>query len=194
MSLIIEDKNRLNALADSIINANGSTAAQPATVEELKEQISNLIPLKSKFASGVFTPSEDITSANAPRINFALGNDENGKPIKPNIIIAYQPFAITDPTPVNATVYRIYTYGMALVNPVTYPTVTLWNASLLRRLSPASGGTYYTGWAQNGSSVADSDETGSAYVFNNSGFLLKSVLDTYPLLAGHPIVWLQIKL
>lgn len=194
MSLIIEDKDRLNSLADSIINANGSNATQPATVEELKEQINNFIPLKSKFASGIFTPSEDITSANAPRINFALGNDESGKPIKPNIIIAYQPFAMTDPTPVNASIYRIYTYGTALVNPVTYPQVTLWNASLIRKLSPSASGTYYTGWTQNGSSVADSDETGSAYVFNNSGFLLKSASDTYPFLAGHPIVWLQIKL
>lgn len=190
MSLIIEDKDRLNSLANTIINANGSNATQPATVEELKEQINNFIPEKTRFASGVFTPSEDITSANAPRINFALGNDENGKPIKPNIIIAYQPFAATDPTPVNATIYRIYTYGTALVNPVTYPSVVLWNATLLRKLSPTNS--YYTGWAQNGSSVADSGTSGT-YIFNSSGFLLKSASDKYPFLAGHPIVWLQIK-
>ena len=35
MSLIIEDKDRLNFLADTIINANRSNAAQPATVAEL---------------------------------------------------------------------------------------------------------------------------------------------------------------
>lgn len=192
MSLIIEDKDRLNALADTIINANGSNATQPATVDELKEQISNLIPLKSKFASGVFTPSEDITSANAPRINFALGDDENGIPIKPNIVIAYQPFAITDPTPVNATVYRIYTYGTALVNPVTYPTVLLWNYAMIRKIEPHSESIYYTGASQNGTNTVDTDDAG--YIYNKSGFKLQPVSNSYPLLAGHPIVWLQIKL
>lgn len=193
MSLIIENKEALDSLANNIIKANMSVNDTMATKGRLAELVNNIIPEKTRFASGVFTPSEDITSANAPRINFALGNDESGKPIKPNIIIAYQSFAMTDPTPVNASIYRIYTYGTALVNPVTYPQVTLWNASLIRKLSPSASGTYYTGWMQNGSSVADSDETGSAYVFNNSGFLLKSVSDTYPFLAGHPIVWLQIK-
>lgn len=110
MSLIIEDKNALDSLANAIIGANGSVDKKSATKGELTDFINNIIPLKSKFASGVFTPSEDITSNNSPRINFALGNDENGIPIKPNVIIAYQPFALTDPTPVNATCYRIYTY------------------------------------------------------------------------------------
>lgn len=193
MSLIIEDKDRLNALADTIINANGSNAAQPATVAELTEQISNLIPLKSKFASGVFTPSEDITSDNAPRINFALGNDESGKPIKPNIIFAYQPFALTDATIVNASCSRIYVYGSPLVNPATYPSVLLWNVNLIRRTEPATGGIYYTGWVQSGSSVSDVEESGINDMFSNKGFLLKPLRDGYPFLAGHPIVWMQIK-
>lgn len=191
MSLIIEDKTSLDSLANAIIGANGSVDKTSATKGELIDIINGIVPLKSKFASGVFTPSENITTQNSPRINFALGNDKNGIPIKPNVIIAYQPFALTDPTPVNASCYRIYTYGTTLVNPVTYPTITLWNYSLFRKLEPASGGTYYTGASQNGSSVSDTED--GSYVFGKSGFLLKPHTDTYPFLAGHSIVWLQIK-
>ena len=191
MSLIIEDKNALDSLANAIIGANGSVDKTSATKGELTKIINEIIPLKSKFASGVFTPSEDITSNNSPRINFALGNDENGIPIKPNVIIAYQPFALTDPTPVNATCYRIYTYGTTLVNPVTYPTITLWNYSLFRKLEPASGGIYYTGAVQNGSTTSDTED--STYLFNKNGFKLQPNIDNYPFLAKKPIVWLQIK-
>lgn len=191
MSLIIEDKTSLDSLANAIIGANGSVDKISATKGELTDFINGIIPLKSKFASGVFTPSENITTQNSPRINFALGNDENGIPIKPNVIIAYQPFALTDPTPVNATCYRIYTYGAALVNPVTYPTVNLWNGSMFRKLEPASGGIYYTGHIQNGSSASDTEDEG--YIFNKIGFKLQPNKDDYPFLAGHPIVWLQIK-
>lgn len=190
MSLIIEDKNALDSLANAIIGANGSVDKTSATKDELIDIINGIIPLKSKFASGVFTPSENITTQNSPRINFALDNDENGIPIKPNVIIAYQPFALTDPTPVNATCYRIYTYGTALVNPVTYPVATLWNYSLQRRLEPSSSGAY-TGSSQNGSNVSDNENEG--YVFNKIGFKLQPNNDNYPFLAGYPIVWLQIK-
>lgn len=191
MSLIIEDKNALDSLANAIIGANGSVDKTSATKGELTDFINNIIPLKSKFASGVFTPSENITTQNSPRINFALGNDENGIPIKPNVVIAYQPFALTDPTPVNATCYRIYTYGIPLVNPVTYPTVTLWNSGVIRKTEPSSGGTYYTGHTQNASTTTDTED--EAYMFNKTGFKLKPIVDTYPFLADHPIVWLQIK-
>ena len=190
MSLIIEDKTSLDSLANAIIGANGSVDKTSATKGELTDIINGIIPLKSKFASGVFTPSEDITTQNSPRINFALGNDENGIPIKPNVIIAYQPFALTDPTPVNATCYRIYTYGTAIANPVNYPTVTLWNYSLNRKLEPSSGGNYYTGSSQSATSVTDTEDD---YMFNKTGFKLQPINDTYPFLAGHPIVWLQIK-
>lgn len=191
MSLIIEDKNALDSLANAIIGANGSVDKISATKGELMDIINGIIPLKSKFASGVFTPSENITTKNSPRINFALGNDEKGIPIKPNVVIAYQPFALTDPTPINATCYRIYTYGSAIVNPVTYPTVKLWNYSLVRKLQAATGGIYYTGSIQNGSTVSDTVD--STYFFGKSGFLLQPHKDDYPFLAGHPIVWLQIK-
>lgn len=191
MGLIIEDKNALDSLANAIIGANGSVEKTSATKEELTKFINNIIPLKSKFASGVFTPSENITNENSPRINFALGNDEKGIPIKPNVIITYQPFALTNPTPVNATCYRIYTYGTALVDPVKYPKITLWNFTLFRKLEPASVGAYYTGSVQNGSNVSDTEDGG--YIFNKNGFKLQPNSDTYPFLAGHPIVWMQIK-
>lgn len=191
MSLIIEDKNALDSLANAIIGANGSVDKASATKGELTDIINGIVPLKSKFASGVFTPSENITTKNSPRINFALGNDEKGIPIKPNVVIAYQPFALTDPTPINATCYRIYTYGSALVNPVTYPTVKLWNYSLIRKLQASTGGIYYTGSTQNGSTASDTED--STYLFGKSGFLLQPHKDDYPFLAGHPIVWLQIK-
>ena len=189
--MIIENKNALDSLANAIIGANGSVDKISATKGELIDIIYGIIPLKSKFASGVFTPSENITTKNSPRINFALGNDEKGIPIKPNVVIAYQPFALTDPTPVNATCYRIYTYGSAIVNPVTYPTVKLWNYSMLRKLEASTGGIYYTGAVQNGSTTSDTED--SAYLFGKSGFLLQPHKDDYPFLAGHPIVWLQIK-
>ena len=190
MSLIIEDKNALDSLANAIIGANGSVDKTSATKGELTDIINGIIPLKSKFASGVFTPTENITAQNSPRINFALGNDENGIPIKPNVIIAYQPFALTDPTPVNATCYRIYTYGIAIFNPVTYPEAILWNYSLHRRLEISSSGTY-TGSYQNASDVSDTQD--GNYIFGKNGFKLQPVNDNYPFLAGHPIVWLQIK-
>ena len=191
MSLIIENKNALDSLANAIIGANGSVDKKSATKGELTDIINNIIPLKSKFASGVFTPSENITTQNSPRINFALGSDDNGIPVKPNVVIAYQPFALTDPTPVNATCYRIYTYGSALVNPISYPTVKLWNYSLIRKLEASTGGVYYTGSTQNGSTASDAED--STYLFGKSGFLLQPHKDDYPFLAGHTIVWLQIK-
>ena len=191
MSLIIEDKTSLDSLANAIIGANGSVDKTSATKDELIDIINGIVPLKSKFASGVFTPSENITTQNSPRINFALGNDENGIPIKPNVIIAYQPFALTDPTPVNATCYRIYSYGTAILNPITYPEVTLWNYTLFRKLEPASGNVYYTGGIQNGASTSDTED--GNYIYGKNGFKLQPNKDNYPFLAGHPIVWLQIK-
>lgn len=191
MSLIIEDKTSLDSLANAIIGANGSVDKTSATKDELIDIINGIVPLKSKFASGVFTPSENITTQNSPRIKFALGNDENGIPIKPNVIIAYQPFTLTDPTPVNATCYRIFSYGTAILNPITYPEVTLWNYTLFRRLKPASDNIYYTGGSQNGTSTSDTED--GNYIYGKNGFILQPNKDDYPFLAGHPIVWLQIK-
>lgn len=192
MSLIIEDKDRLNALADTIINANGSNAAQPATVEELKEQISNLIPLKSKFASGVFTPSEDITSANAPWLDFALGTDNNGNRIIPNLIFAFQPYVLQNAEVMNASCYLIWIYGVPLINPFNYSNYTVWGYNTFKRATPSSSSSiYYTGGLQNGTIVGEQES--DEFIFTKNKFKLKPIRDTYPLLAGHPIVWLQIK-
>lgn len=191
MSLIIEDKTSLDSLANAIIGANGSVDKTSATKDELIDIINGIVPLKSKFASGVFTPSENITTQNSPRIKFALGNNENGIPVKPNLIICYQPFVVTDPVPVNATCYRIYSYGTAILNPITYPEVTLLNYTLFRRLKPASGNVYYTGAVQNGVSTSDTED--GNYIYGKNGFKLQPNKDDYPFLAGHPIVWLQIK-
>lgn len=96
MGLIIEDKDRLNSLANTIINANGSNATQPATIAELTEQVINLIPQSSRFSSGVVIPATEITTDNMPEIPFNLGNDNSGNLIIPNMIIIYQPQPITD--------------------------------------------------------------------------------------------------
>lgn len=96
MSLIIEDKDRLNALADTIINANKSNPTSPATVAELTEQVINLIPQSSRFSSGVVIPATEITTDNMPEIPFNLGNDNSGNIIVPNMILIYQPQPITD--------------------------------------------------------------------------------------------------
>lgn len=192
MSLIIEDKDRLNSLADTIINANGSNATQPATVEELKEQINNFIPLKNKFASGVFTPSEDITSANAPWLDFALGTDNNGNRIIPNLIFAFQPYVLQNAEVMNASCYLIWIYGVPLINPFNYSNYIVWCYNTFKRATPSSSSSiYYTGGLQNGTIVGEQES--DDYIFTKNKFKLKPIRDTYPLLAGHPIVWLQIK-
>lgn len=192
MSLIIEDKDRLNSLADTIINANGSNATQPATVEELKEQINNFIPLKNKFASGVFTPSEDITSANAPWLDFALGTDNNGNRIIPNLIFAFQPYVLQNAEVMNATCYLIWIYGVPLINPFNYSNYLVWSYNTFKRATPSSSSSiYYTGGLQNGTIVGEQES--DDYIFTKNKFKLRPIRDTYPFLAGHPIVWLQIK-
>ena len=189
MSLIIEDKNALDSLANAIIGANGSVDKTSATKGELTDIINNIIPLKSKFASGVFTPSENITTQNSPRIDFALGNNENGIPIKPNVVIAYQPYTLTEKTLIDASCYLIYTYGVSIVNPITYPTYKLWKYCIYRKSETTT--TAYTGAFQAGAMVTDTEDT--SYLFNRNGFKFTSTKDEYPFLAGHPIVWLQIK-
>ena len=47
MSLIIEDKNALDSLANAIIGANGSVDKTSATKGELTDIINNIIPLKA---------------------------------------------------------------------------------------------------------------------------------------------------
>ena len=190
MSLIIEDKTSLDSLANAIIGANGSVDKTSATKGELTDIINGIIPLKSKFASGVFTPSEDITSNNSPRINFALGNDENGIPIKPNVIIAYQPYGLNESTSINATIVSFYVNTVPLYHPQQYPNFTLLKISMFRKNVPTSSGRYVGAYF---GASAPSDDDNNELAFNKNGFKLPLATDDYPFLAGHPIVWLQIK-
>lgn len=96
MSLIIENKEALDSLADSIIKANLSVNDTMATKGRLTEIVQNVIPEKAKFASGVFTPTTEITTDNMPEIPFNLGNDDGENPIIPNMILIYQPQPIAD--------------------------------------------------------------------------------------------------
>lgn len=189
MSLIIEDKTSLDSLANAIIGANGSVDKTSATKGELTDIINGIIPLKSKFASGVFTPSENITTQNSPRINFALGNDENGMPIKPNLIICYQPYAMTDAEIAGVSFLSAYVYGTPIANPVLYPQYNCWKFTYYRKTSTTTD--YYTASIQKADIVTDnvSDDR----LFDKRGFKLCPARDEYPYTAGHPIVWLQIK-
>lgn len=77
-----------------------------------------------------------------------------------------------------------------MFNPVTFPDANMWNYSLLRRLEPSSSGAY-TGSYQNANNVSDTVDAN--FIFGKNGFKLQPNKDDYPFLAGHPIVWLQIK-
>lgn len=189
MSLIIEDKNALDSLANAIIGANGSVDKTSATKGELTDIINGIIPLKSKFASGVFTPSENITTKNSPRINFALGNDEKGIPIKPDLVFFYQPYAMTEAGIAEVSFLSAFVYGTPIANPVSYPQYNCWGCNYVRKKSTTSS--YYTGSVQIGGSVTDN--VADDYLFDKRGFQLRPLRDDHPYTAGHPIVWLQIK-
>lgn len=96
MSLIIEDKNALDSLANAIIGANKTITDSSATKSGLIEMINNIIPEKSKFSSGVVIPATEFTTSNAPEILFNLGNDDNGNVIIPDMILIYQSQSILE--------------------------------------------------------------------------------------------------
>ncbi len=98
MSLIIEDKNALDSLANTIIGANGSVTDKSVTKSGLIEMINNIIPEKSKFSSGVVIPATEITTDNMPEIAYNLGNDDSGNVIVPDMILIYQPQGILENT------------------------------------------------------------------------------------------------
>ena len=192
MSLIIENKEALDSLANSIIEANMSVSDTMATKGRLADIVDNIIPEKTRFASGVFTPSEDITSANAPWLDFALGTDNSGNRIIPNLIFAYQPYILQNAEVMNASCYSIWIYGAPLVNPVDYPNHIVWQYNIFKRATPSSSTSiYYTGGGQKATVVGEQET--SRYLFTKNKFQLVPISDTYPFLAGHPIVWLQIK-
>lgn len=192
MSLIIENKEALDSLANSIIKANLSVNDTTATKGRLAEIVQNIIPEKTRFASGVFTPSEDLTTQNAPWLDFALGTDNSGKRIIPNLIFAFQPDMLQNSETVNASCYIIWIYGVPLINPFNYSNHLVWCYNTFKRATPStSTSIYYTGGIQNGTIVGEQET--NEYVFTKNKFKLRPIRDTYPFLAGHPIVWLQIK-
>lgn len=192
MSLIIENKEALDSLANSVIKANMSVDDTMATKGRLAELVNNIIPEKTRFASGVFTPSENITSANAPWIDFALGTDNNGNRIIPNLIFTYQPYVLQNAEVMNAICYNIWIYGVPLVNPFDYSNFIVWQYNTFKRATPSSSTSiYYTGGVQRGILVGEQET--SEYLFTKNKFQLVPIKDTYPFLAGHPIVLLQIK-
>ena len=189
MSLIIEDKTSLDSLANAIIGANGSVGKTSATKGELTDIINGIVPLKSKFASAVFTPSEDLIDQNSQRIKFALGNDENGIPVKPDLVFYYQPYAMTDVGISGVSFLSAYVYGIPIANPVSYPQYNCWKFTYYRKTSTTTS--YYTASTQSAYPVTD--YVNDAYYFDKRGFKLEPNKDDYPYTAGHPIVWLQIK-
>ena len=192
MSLIIENKEALDSLANSIIKANMSVNDTMATKGRLAALVDNIIPEKTRFASGVFTPSEDITTANAPWLDFALGTDDNGNRIIPNLIFTYQPYVLQNAEVINASCYSIWIYGVPLVNPFDYSNFIVWQYNTFKRATPSSStSVYYTGGLQRGTVVGEQET--SEYLFTKNKFKLVPIRDTYPYLAGKPIVWLQIK-
>lgn len=176
MSLIIEDKDRLNSLADTIINANGSNATQPATVAELTEQVINLIPQSSRFSSGVVIPATEITRDNMPEIPFNLGNDNSENLIIPNMILIYQPQPITDgATLENSNVFTAIFPGLKRTDLQADTMFTLYKRTTANYVS--------------GALAYPNNET--TILTSNSFFLAPHSSAHWK--AGQPIVWMQFK-
>lgn len=176
MSLIIEDKDRLNSLANTIINANGSNATQPATVAELTEQVINLIPQSSRFSSGVVIPATEITRDNMPEIPFNLGNDNGENLIIPNMILIYQPQPITDgATLENSNVFTAIFPRLKRNDQQADTMFTMYKRTTTNYIA--------------GSLAYPNNET--TILTSNSFFLAPHSSAHWK--AGQPIVWLQIK-
>ncbi len=176
MSLIIEDKNALDSLANAIIGANKTITDSSATKSGLIEVINNIIPEKNKFSSGVFTPATEITPDNMPEIPFNLGTDDNGNVIVPDMILIYQPQGILE----NIGNVR------AMLFVQIYP--------LLKPKGPTqevTGAAIHTVKSIAANKFFSASQQTRNYLTETSFFL--SVRDNYPWQAQMPIVWLQIK-
>ena len=180
MSLIIEDKEALDSLANSIIKANMSVDDTMATKGRLAEIVDNIIPEKTRFASGVVIPATEISIDNMPEIPFNLGNDSSGKSIVPDMILIYQPQPIED--------------GSTLE---TCNILTILFPKLVRTLTPGSeqlmtGFSQFKKTKQNYTSVAVYGANFEYTRITDSSFFLaphKSFLWK----AQYPIVWMQFK-
>lgn len=176
MSLIIENKEALDSLANSVIKANMSVNDTMATKGRLAEIVDNIIPEKTRFASGVVIPATEITRDNMPEIPFNLGNDNGENLIIPNMILIYQPQPITD--------------GATLENSNVFTAIY----PRLKR-NDQQADTMFTMYKRTtsnyvaGSLAYPNNET--TILTSNSFFLAPHSSAKWK--AGQPIVWLQIK-
>lgn len=176
MSLIIENKEALDSLANSVIKANMSVNDTMATKGRLAEIVDNIIPEKTRFASGVVIPATEITRDNMPEIPFNLGNDNGENLIIPNMILIYQPQPITD--------------GATLENSNVFTAIY----PRLKR-NDQQADTMFTMYKRTtsnyvaGSLAYPNNET--TILTSNSFFLAPHSSAHWK--AGQPIVWLQIK-
>lgn len=180
MSLIIEDKNALDSLANAVIGANKAITDNSATKSRLIEMINNIIPEKSKFSSGVFTPATEITPDNMPEIPFNLGTDDNGNVIVPDIILIYQPQSILENT------------GNVRANLVTQIFPHLIRGKVEEPPGYITTMTKAAGEVSNKVTILGQSTNISLTQLTDSSFFLYP-RKTYSWQAQMPIVWLQIK-
>ena len=177
MSLIIENKEALDSLANSVIKANMSVNDTMATKGRLAEIVDNIIPQKTRFASGVVIPAMEITTDNMPEILYNLGTDENGNVIIPDLILIYQPEGILENTgDKDASLFT-------LIHPLLVRGET--NKGVYMSENKLTSGYYVAGTIGNANSSTVVRTTDTSF------FLAPRV--SYPWQAAKPIVWLQIK-
>ena len=176
MSLIIENKEALDSLANSVIKANMSVDDTMATKGRLAEIVDNIIPEKTRFASGVVIPATEITRDNMPEIPFNLGNDNGENLIIPNMILIYQPQPITDgATLENSNVFTAIFPGLKRNDQQADTMFTMYKRTTTNYIA--------------GSLAYPNNET--TILTSNSFFLAPHSSAHWK--AGQPIVWLQIK-
>lgn len=176
MSLIIENKEALDSLANNVIKANMSVNDTMATKGRLAELVDNIIPQKTRFASGVVIPATEITRDNMPEIPFNLGNDNGENLIIPNMILIYQPQPITDgATLENSNVFTAIFPRLKRNDQQADTMFTMYKRTTTNYIS--------------GSLAYPNNET--TILTSNSFFLAPHSSAHWK--AGQPIVWLQIK-
>lgn len=176
MSLIIENKEALNSLANMVIKANMSVNDIFATKGRLTELVDNIIPKKTKFSSGVVIPATEITIDNMPEIPFNLGNDNGENLIIPNMILIYQPQPITDgATLENSNVFTAIFPGLKRNDLQADTMFTLYKRTTANYVS--------------GALAYPNNET--TILTSNSFFLAPHSSAHWK--AGQPIVWMQFK-
>lgn len=176
MSLIIEDKTALNSLANAIIGANKSITNSSATKSGLIEMINNIIPEKSKFSSGIFTPATEITTENMPEIPFNLGTDDNGDIIVPDMILIYQPQGILENTG------NVKANLLTVIHPQLIRNTDI--KGVFFSESKTTSGNFVNG-------VIGNANTTITRITDSSFFLVPR--EAYPWQAQMPIIWLQAK-